>query len=77
MQNLAMCEHLHWNAAHEMLGYVNNETGHSCDERTKQHNCLKSWQELDKESDAVDYIDDYKIFDYGVVETSFKLSFKS
>lgn len=77
MLNLAMCEHLHWNAAHEMLGYVNNETGHSCDERTKQHNCLKSWQELDKESDAVDYIDDYKIFDYGVVETSFKLSFKS
>ena len=77
MLNLAMCEHLHWNAAHEMMGYVNNETGHRCDERTKQHNCLKPWQELDKESDAVDYIDDYKVFDYGVVETSFKLNLKS
>ena len=77
MLNLAMCEHLHWNAAHEMMGYVNNETGHRCDERTKQHNCLKPWQELDKESGAVDYIDDYKVFDYGVVETSFKLNLKS
>ena len=73
MLNLAMCEHLRWNAAHEMMGYVNNENGHKCDERTRQHNCLKPWQDLDKESDAVDYIDDYKVFDFGVVETSFKL----
>ena len=72
MLNLAMCEHLRWNAAHEMMGYVNNEKGHSTIERTKQHNCLKSWQELDKESDAVDYDIDYKVFDFGVVETSFK-----
>ena len=77
MLNMAMGEHLRWNAAHEMLGYVNNEKGHSCVERTKQHNCLKTWQELDKESDEVDYIDDYKVFDYGVVETSFKLKYKS
>ena len=76
MLNFAMCEHLRWNAAHEMLGYVNNEDGHVCDERTKQHNCLKLWEELDKESDEVDYVDDYKIFDYGVVETSFKLKYK-
>ncbi len=75
MLNLAMCEHLRWNAAHEMRGYVNNVKGHSCDERTKQHNCLKKWEELDTESDAVSYIDDYKLFDYGVVETSFKLKY--
>lgn len=76
MLNLAMCEHLRWNASHEMMGYVNNESGHSCNERMRQHNCLKPWQELDKESKAADYIDDYKVFDYGVVETSFKLEYK-
>ena len=75
MLNLAMCEHLRWNAAHEMMGYVNNEDGHECDELRKKHNCLKPWEELDKESDAIDYIDDYKLFDYGVVETSFKLEY--
>lgn len=76
MLNLAMCEHLRWNAAHEMLGYVNNENEHECNERTRQHNCLKPWQDLDKETDAVDYIKDYKLFDFGVVETSFKLNYK-
>lgn len=75
MLNLAMCEHLRWNAAHEMMGYVNNRDGHECNELRKKHNCLKPWEELDKESDAVDYIDDYKLFDYGVVETSFKLEY--
>lgn len=75
MLNLAMCEHLRWNAAHEMLGYQNNTKGHSCDERLKMHNCLKDWQELDKETDAVDYIKDYKLYDFGVVETSFKLTY--
>lgn len=76
MLSLAMCEHLRWNAAHEMLGYVNNTTGHKCEERTKRHNCLKPWQELDKESEAVKYIDDYKVFDFGVVETSLKLKYE-
>lgn len=75
MLNLAKCEHLRWNAAHEMLGYVNNDGGHECDELRKRHNCLKPWQDLDAESDAVDYIDDYKVFDFGVVETSFKLKY--
>lgn len=78
MLNLAMCEHLRWNAAHEMMGYVNNDSDeHCCNELTKRHNCLKPWQDLDKESDAVDYIDDYKLFDFGVVETSFKLEYDS
>ncbi len=79
MLNLAMCEHLRWNAAHEMLGYVNNTTGHNCDERTKRHNCLKPWQELDLESDASTKAGnpiDYKIFDFGVVETGFKLRYE-
>lgn len=76
MLNLAMCEHIRWNAAHEMMGYVNNESDeHICNERTRQHNCLKPWQDLDKESDEVSYIDDYKLLDFGVVETSFKLKF--
>ena len=76
MLNLAIGEHLRWNAAHEMLGYVDNADGHKCDERTKQHNCLKPWQDLDRESQNAsnaDYKVDYKLFDYGVVETSFKL----
>ena len=73
MLNLAMCEHLRWNAAHEMLGYVNNNKGHECNEVKKMHNCLKPWEQLDKESDAVSYIDDYKVFDFGVVETTLKL----
>lgn len=78
MLNLAICEHLRWNAAHEMLGYVNNTTGHNCDERTKRHNCLKPWQELDLESDASIKAGnpiDYKIFDFGVVETGCKLRY--
>lgn len=74
MLNLAMCEHLRWNAAHEMMGYVNNKSDkHDCNELTKKHNCLKPWQELDAESDAVGY--DYKVFDFGVVETSFNLEY--
>lgn len=75
MLNLAMCEHLRWNAAHETLGYVNNSTGHECDERTKRHNCLKPWQELDNESNNADYPVDFKVFDFGVVETSLKLKY--
>ena len=76
MLNLAMCEHLRWNAAHEIMGYVNNtDDKHDCNELTKKHNCLKSWQELDAESDSTGY--DYKVYDFGVVETSFKLEYDS
>jgi len=73
MLNLAMCEHLRWNAAHEIMGYVNNENEHKCNELTKRHNCLKPWQNLDYESDNADYPVDFKLFDFGVVETSLKL----
>jgi hypothetical protein len=75
MLNLAMCEHLRWNAAHEMMGYVNNIKGHGCDELIKEHNCLKHWQDLDNESDNANYPVDFKLFDFGVVETSFKREF--
>lgn len=76
MLNLAMCEHLRWNAAHEILGYVNNATEHECNDLKRRHNCLKPWQQLDEESDAVSYINNYKLFDFGVVETTFKLEYK-
>lgn len=78
MLNLAMCEHLRWNAAHEMMGYVNNDSDeHKCDERTRKHNCLKPWQDLDWESDNAGYPVDFKLFDFGVVETTFKLEYDS
>ena len=73
MINLAMCEHLRWNAAHEMMGYINNKENHKCDDGAKKHNCLKSWQELSQESK--DSKCDYKLYDFGVVETSFKLKY--
>ena len=75
--NLARLEHLQWNASHEMLGYVKDEKGlHKCDERLRQHNCLRPWNELDKESEeasSADWKADYKSFDFGVVDTSLLL----
>lgn len=74
--NMAMLEHLRWNAAHEMMGYVENTDDHSCDELRKRHNCLKPWQQLDKESvdttRAKKWPADYKLYDFGVVETTLK-----
>lgn len=76
MLNMAMLEHLRWNAAHEMMGYVENADDHSCDELRKRHNCLKPWQQLDKESVettcAEKWLADYKLYDFGVVETTIK-----
>ena len=75
MDNLAKLEHLRWNASHEILGYtpmplsVENKY-RGCDEAKITHNCLIDWEDLDDESDRIDYINDYKIFDYGVVETT-------
>jgi len=42
--NLAITEHLRWNASHEMLGY---KKGTQTDESLQRHNCLVSWKELD------------------------------
>lgn len=45
--NLAITEHLRWNASHEMLGY---KKGDKTDELLQLHNCLVNWNELDKVS---------------------------
>lgn len=79
--NLARLEHMRWNASHEMLGYTGphaaNNGLHSCDERTREHNCLRPWQELDDESKAAstsDWKADYKLFDFSVVDNSILLN---
>ena len=77
--NLARLEHIRWIASHEMLGYTKaNKELHSCDERTRQHNCLRPWQELDEEGRMVTKLEgwacDYKLFDFGVVDNSILLS---
>lgn len=76
--NLARLEHLRWNASHEMLGYKKAHKGlHSCDEQTREHNCLRSWEELDAESMEVRKTEgwnaDYKSFDFGVVDITLLL----
>ena len=79
--NLARLEHMRWNASHEMLGYTGPHPStkdlHSCDERTREHNCLRPWQELDEESKAAsspDWQADYKLFDFSVVDNSILLN---
>jgi hypothetical protein len=76
--NLARLEHLRWNASHEMLGYTKaREDLHRCDERTREHNCLRPWQELDDESSATlnsKWPCDYKKYDFSVVDTSILLN---
>lgn len=72
MTNLAKCEHLRWNASHEMLGYTTNTYTNMCDELSKRHNCLVSWQrlgELWEQSNKCKY-DEYRQYDYNVVEVS-------
>lgn len=76
---LAMLEHLRWNAAHELLGYVRRDDGvAACDETTMRHNCLKSWDELDAESELTEKSSwpcDYKEYDFAVVDTTIALSY--
>ena len=76
--NLARLEHLRWNASHELLGYTcADSTLHACDERTRRHNCLRSWHELDRESLTVSALEgweaDYKSYDFGVVDVTLQL----
>ncbi|MBR1800982.1 MAG: hypothetical protein IJ767_05730 [Bacteroidaceae bacterium] len=73
--NLARLEHLRWNASHEMLGYVKGgKDVHGCNERTREHNCLRPWQELDEEGKIVSRLErwpaDYKLFDFIVVDNT-------
>lgn len=56
MRNLAITEHLRWNAAHEMMGYVSGDKNStSCDDLKKKHNCLVPWEELDEVSNRSGY----------------------
>lgn len=57
-KSLAICEHLRWNASHEMLGYVD---GDETDDLLKIHSCLKPWKKLSV---------DYQKYDYDVINTS-------
>lgn len=58
---LAICEHLRWNASHEMIGYVPDEVA---DEIKKTHNCLKPWHLLP---------DNIQNYDYNVMEQTIKI----
>lgn len=80
---LAQLEHLRWNAAHELMGYVFNDTGNSCDERVMMHNCLCRWSSLDEQSEKTnkenirngqDWVCDYKKYDFCVVDTTIALN---
>lgn len=76
MLNLAMLEHLRWNAAHELLGYTINRETSECNERRRIHNCLRDWNELDEESikSSKSWKCDYKSYDFCVVDTSIAVS---
>lgn len=81
--HLAKLEHLRWNAAHELMGYVFNRATNGCNERTMEHNCLCEWSKLDSQSDKTnrenrekgnDWVCDYKKYDFCVVDTSIALN---
>ena len=80
--NLACLEHIRWIASHEMLGYTPPldpaDYDHSCNERTREHNCIRPWQELDDESRIVTekegWTCDYKTYDFIVVDNSILLN---
>lgn len=73
--NMAKLEHLRWIAAHEMLGYVGNSQLGCCNEITKEHNCLVSWEQLVEKwkNSGYDEWSEYRQYDYVVVDTTIKL----
>lgn len=77
VKRLAMLEHLRWNAAHELLGYVSNDEEASCNETKLKHNCLTDWEHLDDQSKKTEYTEwpcDYKSYDFAVVDTTIHMS---
>ena len=66
----SICEHLRWNAAHLMMGYVPmpkdkaKHFGLSADEQRKEHKCLIPWNKLELSDQG---------YDYSVVKTTIKL----
>lgn len=69
--NIAMCEHLRWNAAHEIMGYT---LGDERNEILKQHDCLTDFSDLPKFPQNPNY--DKGDYDFLVLETSIKLKMK-
>lgn len=67
LENLAKNEHLRWNASHILLGYVPDKSICGCDEVTKRHKCLVSWNEL------LEYDTDFQYYDYKFVEMALKI----
>lgn len=61
LYNVAICEHLRWNASHLMMGYVpmtpdvKKHIDSTCDERTKQHTCIVDWNQLPCGTQGYDY----------------------
>ncbi|MGM9693962.1 MAG: hypothetical protein ACI3YC_03025 [Alloprevotella sp.] len=70
LYNASICEHLRWNAAHLMMGYVPPtpaEIGAGFkgqDEQTARHACIVDWDKLNP---------GMKIYDYVVVKTTLQL----
>lgn len=71
LYNVAICEHLRWNASHLMMGYVpmtadvKKQIDGTCDERTKQHTCIVDWNQLPC---------DIQRYDYFVVKTTVQIA---
>lgn len=69
----SICEHLRWNAAHLMMGYVPmsediaERIGSSADEQRKEHRYIVHWKQLDIQTQG---------YDYGVVKTTINLKNK-
>lgn len=61
LYNVAICEHLRWNASHLMMGYVpmtpdvKKHIDSTCDERTKQHTFIVDWNQLPCGTQGYDY----------------------
>lgn len=81
IHNLALLEHMRWNASHEILGYTTADAStHQCVERTYSHNCLRPCEELIGESEKAScpgYTEDYVKYDYLVVDTTIDIHFRT
>lgn len=71
LYNVAICEHLRWNASHLMMGYVpmtpdvKKHIDGTCDERTKQHTYIVDWDQLPCGTQG---------YDYSVVKTTVQIA---
>ena len=70
LQNVSHCEHLRWNAAYYMAGFIRN--GDEKNFRRKVHRCLVGWNEKDENGKHL-LSDLYKLYDYKTVETTIAL----